>query len=176
MSRLRIGEMLVQQGRIDSIQLQSALAHQARWGGPLGRSVVHLGFVDERAMLETVAQQVGVPFVEIGSRQIPPRVLALVPERVIRERKVLPLELLDARRGPVVVAFSDPSDLRIVDEVAFAAGSAIAPVLAGEADLERAIARTLDGIEHHGGFASRADAIELPEEKSPSPRGRTLPQ
>lgn len=170
MARVRIGELLVQRGSIDAAQLQSALAHQRRWGGRLGRAIVQLGFMQERAVLEMLSQQLDVPFVEIGERPIPRDVLALVPERLIRARKVLPLEVTGrTRRGPLVVALADPADLRVIDEIAFATGMSVKPVLVSEWDVERAIARHLDGIviRRDGGFASREDAIELPEDTSP---------
>ncbi len=170
MARVRIGELLVRRGSIDSAQLQSALAHQRRWGGRLGRAIVQLGFMQERAMLETLSEQLAVPFVEIGDRPIPKPVLALVPQKLVRARKVLPLELAgSARRGPLVVALADPADLRVIDEIAFATGMIVRPVLASEWDLDRAIARHLDGvvIRREAGFATREDAIELPEDTSP---------
>ncbi len=167
---MRLGEMLIQRGCIDAVQLQSALAHQRRWGGRIGRSIVHLGFMQESALLRNVGEQMGVPFVEIGELEVPRDVLALLPERLVRRRKVIPLERGNSRRGPLVVAVPDPSDLAALDEIAFATGMAVKPVLAAEADLERAIARLLDGIELRPrvpGFASREDAIELPEDTSP---------
>ncbi len=170
MARLRLGEMLVQRGCIDAVQLQSALAHQRRWGGRIGRSIVQLGFMPESALLRNVGDQIGVPFVEIGDRDVPRDVLALVPERLVRLRKVLPLERGGAgRRGPLVVAVPDPSDLATLDELAFATGMAVRPVLAAEHDLERANARLLDGVvaRRPPGFADREDAIELPEDTSP---------
>ncbi len=171
MARLRLGEMLVQRGCIDAVQLQSALAHQRRWGGRIGRSIVQLGFMQESALLKNVGEQIGVPFLEVGDLQVPRDVLALVPERLIRARKALPVERLSTgRRGPLVVALPDPSDLSALDEIAFATGMAVRPVLAAEAELERAIARLLDGRDvrpRPPGFASREDAIELPEDTSP---------
>jgi len=170
MARVRIGEMLVQQGRIDAHQLESALAHQRRWGGRLGNAIVHLGFMKEHAVLEVVGGQLGVPFVAIGDRHVPPQVLALVPQKLIRARKVLPLaRLTETRRGPLVVALPDPSDLHALDEVAFATGMEVKPVLASEADLDEAIARLLDGVvkPRPAGFAGRGDAIDLPEDTSP---------
>ncbi len=171
MARLRLGEMLVQRGCIDAVQLQSALAHQRRWGGRIGRSIVQLGFMQERALLQNVGDQMGVPFMELGDLQVSRDVLALVPERLVRTRKALPVERLGTgRRGPLVVAVADPSDLATLDELAFATGMAVKPVLAAEADLDRAIARLLDGIDvrpRAAGFASREDAIELPEDTSP---------
>jgi type IV pilus assembly protein PilB len=163
--------MLVQRGCIDAVQLQSALAHQRRWGGRIGRSIVQLGFMQEPALLRNVGEQIGVPFLEVGDLQVPRDVLALVPERIIRSRKALPVQRLGSgRRGPIVVAVPDPSDLAMLDEIAFATGMAVKPVIAAEAELDRAIARLLDGIElrpQQSGFAAREDAIELPEDTSP---------
>jgi len=170
MARLRLGEMLVQRGCIDSVQLQSALAHQRRWGGRIGRSIVQLGFMNEQAVLQSVGDQIGVPFFEIGDRAIPRHVLSLVPERLIRARKALPVERVgNGKRGPLLVALVDPSDLPTLDDIAFATGMAVRPVLAGEADLDCAIARLLDGVSvrRDAGFGARADAIDLPEDTSP---------
>ncbi len=170
MARLRIGEMLVQQGLLDGVQLESALAHQRRWGGRLGRSIVQLGFMKEAAVLESVGRQLGVSYVEIGDRAIPREILALVPQKVVRTRKALPLQRLgEGRRSALVVALADPSDLRVVDEISFATGMSVKPVLAGEADIDRAIALHLDGVleKRVGGFAAREDAIELPEDSNP---------
>lgn len=169
MARVRIGEMLVQRGDIDTAQLQSALAHQRRWGGRLGRAIVQLGFMQERAVLETVSEQLGVPYVELGDRPISRQVLATVPEKLIRSRKVLPLELRGGVRRGLVIALADPADLRVIDDLAFATGMPVHPVLVAEYDLDRAIARHLDGIitRPDGGFEGRADAIELPEDTSP---------
>ncbi len=169
MSRTRIGEMLVQLGRLDTMQLQAALAHQRRWGGRLGGAIVHLGFLEEDALLDALGQQLGVPFVEIGDREIPPKVLALVPRKVAQARRVLPLELtVEGRRGVLVVAVDDPGDLGILDELAFVTGLQVRPVLAREVDLDRALERYLaipPRKREHAGFASRPDAIDLPPDR-----------
>lgn len=171
MARARIGEMLVQDGRIDPAQLQSALAHQQRWGGRLGRAIVDLGFMQETALLEVVGRQLGVPVVEIGDRTIPREVLRLIPERLVRTRRVLPLSRVsESRRGPLVVALAEPGNLGVVDEIAFATGMQIRPALASERDLDRAIARHLDGVAAPSAaerFADRPDAIDLPEDTGP---------
>jgi type IV pilus assembly protein PilB len=169
MARVRIGEMLLKRGDIDATQLQSALAHQRRWGCRLGKAIVQLGFVQERAVLETLSEQLGVPYVEIADRPIPRHLIALVPEKLIRGRKVLPLAMqVGARRG-LVVALADPADLRVIDEIAFATSMPVIAVLVAEHDIDRAIARHLDGIlmRPDGGFEGREDAIELPEDTSP---------
>jgi Type II secretion system (T2SS), protein E, N-terminal domain len=165
MSRVRIGEMLVKLGRLDPSQLQAALAHQRQWGGRLGGAIVRLGFLGEPAVLDALGQQLGVPFVEIGDRVIPPKVLALVPRKLAQARRVLPLELsTDGRRGLLLVALGDPADLAVIDELAFVTGLRVKPALASDEDLDRALERHM-GIAPRPraprGFAARTDAIEL---------------
>ena len=166
MARARIGELLIGQGAIDALQLASALSYQQRWGGRLGRSLVAMGFLREEAVLATVGAQLGVPVFEIGDRAVPPAVLRLLPQRVIRSRRVLPLGRLGAARGgAVVIATADPFDLPALDELAFTVGRSVRPVLAAEDDLDRAIARLLDGVLLPSpGFRHRRDALELPED------------
>lgn len=185
MARVRIGEMLVQQGRLHPAQLQAALAHQRQWGGRIGGAIVHLGFLGAPAILEVVGQQLGMPLVEIGDRPIPPKVLALVPRKLAQARRVLPLELVqEGRRYVAVVAVDDPVDLSVLDELEFVTGLRVRPVLAAEEDLDAALERHL-GIPPRqrasAGFAGRADAIALAPERGggagggtglPGPRGR----
>lgn len=162
MRRTPLGRMLVNDGRIDDLQLQRAINHQAQWGGRIGEALVSMGFVSEQVMLRTVARQLGVPFMEIGHRSIPPAIVQLLPERLIRQRRLLPVALLGPERGPLVVAFSDPADLSAIDEAGFAAGMPIRPVLSGERDLERAIARSLEGVDR-----SWLQPVELPPDPGP---------
>jgi type IV pilus assembly protein PilB len=144
--RTLIGERLLAAGRIDAWQLQSALGHQRRWGGRLGEVLVALGFVDEDVVLREVADQQGVPLVAIRGRRVPETTVALVPERLIRSRRVFPLAVgRQTRRGPLVLATTEPHDLAVLDEVAFATGLAVEPVLVSERDLEDLVARHLDG-------------------------------
>jgi hypothetical protein len=177
MARVRIGELMVRQGRIDEMQLQSALAHQRRWGGRLGRAIVGLGFVSEPTFLEALSEQLGTPFMVIGDRAVERAVLALVPEKLIRARRVLPLaKLTESRRGPLVVALSDPGDLAVLDEVGFVTGLSVRPALAAEADLDQAIRRLLG--DERGATRRTLQAIELPADTSPlagaRPSKRTL--
>lgn len=159
-TRVHIGQMLIQEGLIDEAQLRSALALQRKWGGRLGQALLRLRLVSEERLLATVARQLGIPFVLLGPHRVPPHVLALLPERIIRGRNALPLEVIEQPRPrKLVVAFSAPEDLSIVDDVAFAAGMEVRPVLAGEDDLRQAIARHLDVVR-----GEPREAIELPDE------------
>jgi type IV pilus assembly protein PilB len=168
MARTRIGELLVSGGQLDPDQLDSALAHQRQWGGRLGQAIVRLGFLSEQRLLQAVGTQLGAPFVVIGQRVIPPSVVALVPRKIIRSRRALPLEkLAEHRRGPLVVAFADPADLPAVDDIAFATGLEVRAVLAAEWDIEQAIARHLGDGPSVDRAPGRPRSIDLPPDTSP---------
>ncbi|BDG04916.1 GspE/PulE/PilB domain-containing protein [Anaeromyxobacter oryzae] len=168
MARVRIGELLVARGALDPVQLESALAHQRQWGGRIGRSIVSLGFMKERAVLDAVGAQLGVPVVDLRDREVPREVLALVPQKLIRSRRVLPLaRLSEARRGPLQVAVPDAGDLGVLDELAFATGMVVQPLLAADSELDEAIAYHLDGVPRRGDASARRDAIDLPEDTNP---------
>jgi len=156
--------MLRRDGTIGEDQLQSALGYQRRWGIPLGEALLRLRLVGEEALLSTLARQLGVPYVRVGDTVVEPEVLAMLPERVIRRCRALPIELeADAGRTRLLVAFARPDDLHAIDEVVFAAGLEVTPALAGEEDLARAIARHLDHepVDEHG--LRPLAQIELPD-------------
>ncbi len=166
-TKIPIGQMLLRAGRIDAWQLQSGLAHQRRWGGRLGDALVGLGFVSEPVMLEEVARQQGVLYVDLSARVVAPEIVALLPAKIIRARKVLPLALGQAtRRGPLLVATSQPQNLEVLDEVAFASGYAVKPALASDRDLEKAIATHLDGAGALSVGEVGAGGVPLPEDNS----------
>jgi type IV pilus assembly protein PilB len=150
------------------MQLDSALAHQRQWGGRIGQAIVRLGFLTEERMLEAVGSQIGAPFVVIGTRVVPAAVIALIPSKLIRARRALPLEkLTEHRRGPLVVAFADPADLQAVDEIAFVTGLAVKAVLAAEWDIEQAISRHLGDGGGRRAAEERQRSVDLPEDTSP---------
>lgn len=157
--RTPIGEMLLSQGKIDPIQLTSALAYQRRWGCRIGHALVALGFVSEPEVLKTVGKQLDVPVVTIGDRIVLPYILRLIPERLIRAHRAFPMALLsEAPGGPLLVALSEPGNLFIVDELSFAAGMEIIPALASDLDIEQAIVRHFDKLPPKQLF----EPIELP--------------
>jgi type IV pilus assembly protein PilB len=158
MRRIPIGQMLVEGGRIDLRQLRAGLDWQRRWGGRLGAALVHLGFVPEQEVFIALGRQFQMPVVLLAGRDVSSEILSLVPERTIRERQALPLELLaESRRGPLLVAVSDPLDVAAVDEVAFLSGKQVRVALAAATDLREAIARNLASWRFQ-------EAVDLPPE------------
>jgi type IV pilus assembly protein PilB len=161
MNRKPIGELLVAEKKIDAWQLASALAYQQKWGGRIGQALVALNFITEPELYTSLGKQLGVPYVHIGDRFVPPAVLSLVPAKLLRARRALPLSLCsESRRGPLLVALAEPQNLAHLDELAFASSMSVKPVLAAESDLERALNRHLSAARPPP--VPRRESIELP--------------
>jgi type IV pilus assembly protein PilB len=122
-SRVQIGQLLLQSGFIDAWQLQSALGFQRKWGCRIGRAMIHLGFLSAEALMTELARQQGVRYVDVADLWVPREIVRLVPEKLIQKHGLLPIALgSETRRGPLICATTDPSNLIALDEVAFASG------------------------------------------------------
>ena len=161
MLRVHIGRMLELEGLLDAEGVRHALDRQRAWGGRFGRACLDLRLVSEPQLTELLGRQLALPVVKLAGRHVPPYVISRLPRTLIRERCVLPLEVVrSGRAARLVVAFATPDDLELVDAVSFAAGMPVQVVLAGEDDLRHAIERHLDGQSH---VVAGADTVELPD-------------
>ncbi len=137
--------MLVEGGLLAGWQLDRAIAHHERWGGDLADLVSELGFLPAERVMGAIARRLGVAYVDVGRLMLDPAVVELLPLRVARARGVLPLRLGSGRAGAqLVVATRWPRDLDLLDEVAFATGLPVRPVLASASAIERVLAAGAD--------------------------------
>ena len=68
--RLQLGALLVEKGLITEAQLSEALVERRLNGGFLGETLVRLGFVFEDELARTLAEQAGVPFVNLEANPV----------------------------------------------------------------------------------------------------------
>lgn len=134
--RKKLGEMLIEAGFIDTIQLQSALAHQKQWGGRLGTSLIELKFISERDLVSFLEQQLKTKCISILSKELSPEVIHSLTPEIARKYNVFPVSVSEKE---LVVATSNPLDLVMLDELGFAVGKRIKPQLAIESEIEKAI-------------------------------------
>src|SRR5512138_725998 len=123
--RKRLGEMLIEAGVIDAGQLQTALAHQRKWGGKLGQALVDLKMATEPQIVSALSRKLGYEVVNVVALQRTPELeeaLRMVPGEVALRHTVLPIAI-DA--GSLGVAMSDPSNIAVVDELSFRTGRRI---------------------------------------------------
>ncbi|PHR64303.1 MAG: MSHA biogenesis protein MshE [Idiomarina sp.] len=112
--KMRLGDLLVQDGMITENQLQQALADQKQNGRKLGVTLIDLGFINEHDLLEFLARQLNIPLIELGDRKISQQVVNLIPEVQARRHRALVIEADDKS---ALVGMSDPADLAAVDAI-----------------------------------------------------------
>ncbi len=132
----RLGRMLVRAGVISEEQLGEAVG-QAE-GRSLAVVLDELGFVSEMKVAQTIAEQMGLAFVDVGSYDIDPNAAMLVPQDLMRKHLVLPIR---EENGELVVAMSDPANIFAIDDLRIVTRKEVRAVVAAESDLITAIER-----------------------------------
>jgi hypothetical protein len=138
----RIGEILVREGACTPEAVREALQNQVIFGGRLGTNLLELGAVTEEALAKALGERHGIPSLA-GDLPLDGRALALVRPEVADRGDVVPFFLSDRR---LAVLVCDPGDLGMLDEVAFASGKQVHPIVVPEARVW-ALLRKAYGIE-----------------------------
>jgi type IV pilus assembly protein PilB len=134
----QLGDILLEGGLVTREQLGEAVAEQQRVGRSLGRVLVDLGMVTEAQLVASLAQQIGLPFVDLSEFQVDPSAAALVPDVVARRHNALPIGYDEGR---LIVAMADPANVFAMDDIRSLTGLECKPVVATKADVLNAINR-----------------------------------
>lgn len=127
----RLGEYLIKAGRITEPQLSSALERQVTMGGRLGTNLIELGFLSEDELTQFLSKKLKIPSVETSNLDdIEPSLIQLIPRELAQKYNVVPIK---RDRTTLSVAFLDPTDLEVIDEIRFITGCIIKPFIASEA-------------------------------------------
>ncbi len=157
--RKRLGEMLIEAGLIDDMQLQSALGHQRQWGGKLGDILIEMGFISEHVLADFFESHLNIPCLDLSDFEIPENVRGLLKDEIIKKYSVVPIAY---ENKVLTIAMSDPSDIRTIDELQFATGYRVKPVLVFSLDVKRLIQRYF-GEEVAAGYQYKTKVHEIGE-------------
>ena len=138
--KLRLGELMIQQGLISQDQLRIALIEQEQNDIPLGRQLVRLGFVSETMVRDLVAHTIGQESIDLTTVVADADALKMVPEDFSRRYHLLPVAY-DDNTKTMLVAMADMFNVVALDQLRAMLGGQIQlkPVLAAEAQLEEHI-------------------------------------
>jgi len=138
--KLRLGELMLQQGLISQDQLRIALIEQEANNIPLGRQLVRLGFVSETMVRDLVAHTIGQESIDLTTVVADVDALNMVPEDFSRRYHLLPVAYDEATKT-MIVAMADMFNVVALDQLRAMLGGQIQlkPVLAAEAQLEEHI-------------------------------------
>jgi general secretion pathway protein E/type IV pilus assembly protein PilB len=151
--KLRLGELLVQQGLITTDQLSIVLAEQRHNNIPIGRLLVRLGFVTESAIRDIMARTIGQEAIDLAQVVADPEALKLVSQDFARRNRVLPIAY-DPADQVLTVATTEIFNVVAMDQLRAMLGPQIEikTQLASEAQLE-------DYTDHFYGYELSVDGI-----------------
>src|SRR5882724_1875110 len=127
---MKLGEMLVRDGRLTETQLQAALGYQARDGGRIGTVLVERGLVDIEALTVYLGLELGIPIATGAMLERAKRaaVRLITPAQAFRY-KVVPLVIQDRQ---LIAAVEDPHDFATLEAINQATGYRVLPRVAPE--------------------------------------------
>src|SRR5690349_10407836 len=155
---MRLGEMLVRDGRLTDAQLAQALAFQARDGARLGTVLYEHGLVDLEALTIYLGLELGIPIATGAMLERAKRaaVRLLQPTQAFKH-KCVPLVVQDRQ---LIAAIEDPHDFATLEQLTQTTGYRVLPRVAPEV-------RIYYYIERYYGVARPARFMKFGD----SPRG-----
>lgn len=134
--RIRIGDILLQHHLINKEQLALAIEKQQQTGGKLGHTMVEMGFVEEGRLLQLLAEQLSLPFVDLKYFDFDSHVVKNLTEAYARRFRTI---ILKDNGVDYFIGMSDPQDLYAFDQVATQLKRPLTQALVRESDLLNAI-------------------------------------
>ncbi|MDA0591062.1 MAG: ATPase, T2SS/T4P/T4SS family [Planctomycetota bacterium] len=176
MAARKLGQILVDLGYLTDDQLWDVLENQKQSPGEvIGMVAVRMGLVTPAQVTEALAEQWGMPVVNLEETNIPPKVLELVPQTMAELYKIMPISLVN---DVLTVAMADPQNVAALDDLRNFLGYDIRGAVSSEADVEKAITRYYlereDSLEdvlsamdeaHEGGDGTREGAFDIGSEE-----------
>jgi len=144
-ARMRIGDLLVEEGLASRAEVEAALERQRQHGGRrLGRILVEMGVLSERTLAETLARKFRLPFADLDAFAPDPRVTGEIPRPLIEKHRLLPLA---SDASTLTVALGDPLDTEGLDMLRFRTAKTIREVVVVPSQLEQRLEEMLAGGE-----------------------------
>ena len=136
--KMRLGDLLVFKEYITLEQLESALEEQANGDGNqlLGELLVSSEYCTEEQVLECLALEYRIPYVQLDSRLFDSKIFELLPREFVEKHTVLPLFKV---RNVLTVAVAEPTNVFLVDQLSNLTKSEIQIVAASAREIRRMV-------------------------------------
>lgn len=139
--KMRLGDVLVQNGVITEADLQRGLERQKGSGRKLGETLVDEGIATEENIARALSNQFHYDMVDLQNVEIPQEILDLVPANVLKKHRAIPFEYSPDNMNVLRVAMSDPMDIGAMDDINIITNLQVEPVVATMGSVMLAIDR-----------------------------------
>ena len=134
--KIRLGDVLIQEGKITQEQLDTALKEQKIKGKLLGDTLVDLGYVSQDDMIDVLCRHLNVEYVNVAAASIDEKAVKMIDEENARRLKLIPYMFDKSRANVIWVAMADPMDIMAIDDASIITGMEVVPVLSKLSDIQ----------------------------------------
>ncbi|MCP4444274.1 MAG: hypothetical protein GY811_02875 [Myxococcales bacterium] len=169
---MKLGEMLVRDGRLTTEQLDQSIAQQKVDGGRLGTVMVEMGFIDLDTLTVYLGVELSTPIASKAAlEKAKKRAVNLLKPDEAAHYRCVPLVIQERL---VIVALDDPHDMESLDELLRITGYRVLPRVAPEARIHLYLERYY-GIRcapryseiAHGSSVGESEVAKLPARPLP---------
>lgn len=129
--KVRLGDLLLNAGLVNELQIQTALNIQQEQGGKLGDILIANKFVTDKDIAKLLSEQLKIEFVDLNTYNFNLDVIRKLPEKISRKCSAL---LLEEKNGEYTVGMVDPTDIVSYDQIYDQLGGSFKAVLILESD------------------------------------------
>jgi type IV pilus assembly protein PilB len=130
----KIGDILVDQGKISEVQLEEAILTQQTDARKLGEILISLGFINKDDLARALAIRLRLEYIDLTESDVDRAVANMIEQKVLRKHSVIPLRMEDGR---LLVAMSDPTNIYALEDLMMISGSPVTPVVALESQIQQ---------------------------------------
>lgn len=132
----RLGDILIESGKLTEEKLKEALDIQKQVGKKLGEILLERNFVTQEDIIEVLEKQLNLKRVNLEIITIDKRAIRMISENVCKKHTIFPYEI----DGNIIrVAMADPLDIVAIDDVEISTGLEVQPYIALKQSIQRAI-------------------------------------
>ena len=135
-NKKRLGDLLVEGGKITKEQLKAELERQRITGIKLGELLIKDKLVSKEDILEVLEFELGIQRVHLDMIQLDKSVVRAIPESLALKYNLIAIGF---EGNKIKVAMSDPLNVFAIDHVYIATGKRVIPYIASKTNIEKAI-------------------------------------
>lgn len=136
MNKKRLGDLLVEAGKITKEQLRVELERQRLTGIKLGELLVQDKILTEEEIIDVLEFQLGISRVYLDMVRLDKDAVRAIPESLARKYCLIPIGF---EGNKIKVAMADPLNLFATDDVHIATGKQVIPFIGSKSSIEKAI-------------------------------------
>lgn len=115
----RMGDILLERGKLTKEQLITALDEQKKSGKKLGEILIENNIVSEEDVIDVISMQIGIEKVDLTITDFDNRAIKMLSQNLCKKYDFIPFGF---NENKIKVALSDPSNIFAIDDISIATG------------------------------------------------------